>query len=147
MTDLDFGYFSKGLAGLYRAVALLIPVWKKWTRRRLEKDYFIATKLLRRFTTVRVGRFLPHVFPDFPSATEPLFLLLATQLKPCICSLHNWISWIVGYTSHADCFQCRGAINISLSSAEPKFRITAPAPTRTFLRPSDFFCVADSFIR
>ncbi len=65
--------------------------------------------------------------------------------KPFICGLHCCISWIVEYTSHAGCFQCRGAINISFGSgfAEPQIRITAlapaPAPTRTFLRPLDFF--------
>ncbi len=31
--------------------------------------YYNYSKLLRRFTTVRVGRFLPGVFPDFPPAT------------------------------------------------------------------------------
>jgi hypothetical protein len=52
-----------------RAWALLISVCKKRTRRKLEIDSFIATELLRRFITVRVGRFLTGVFPDFSPAT------------------------------------------------------------------------------
>jgi hypothetical protein len=37
----------------------------------LRIDRFIITKLLRRLTTVRDGRFLPGVLPDFPPATGP----------------------------------------------------------------------------
>ncbi len=54
-------------------IALLTAVWKKWTHRRSELHCFVATKLLRRITAVRVGRFHPGVFPDFPPATKLLF--------------------------------------------------------------------------
>ncbi len=37
-------------------------------------DLLYTTKLLRRFTTLRVGRFLPGVFPHFPSATNTALL-------------------------------------------------------------------------
>ncbi len=50
----------------------------------------------------------PACLPGFSARHRAIILLLATQLKPCICSLYYWISWIVGYTSHEGCFQCRG---------------------------------------
>jgi hypothetical protein len=47
------------------------------------KEVEKRTKLLSRLITVRVGRFLPGEFPDFPPATVLYFKMYVQQCTAC----------------------------------------------------------------
>ncbi len=102
-------------------------------------DWFIATKLLRRFTTVRVGRFLPQVFPDFPPATEPPFYCWPHSLHLQLTILDIMDCW-----KHLT----RGLFPVFLSAPNYGSDTSSSFYTNTFAPfVFMFFFIKDSFSR